>query len=344
MTQHAFFENRLKVQGDLQPVVQRACEFYNLPAPRAFELFTTGFKDYSMRLDLSDGSHWVLKIFSKETGIAEITRYESIILQAIAGGVNHPTLRSGKNTELVYTDPLTGMHMSLVEYVPGDLLDTYKSIPADIFRKVISEAVKISRLDIHPPHRFDMWQVTNIRGLYNETQHVLDSSIRQQIEETVASYEAIVRQLPYGFVHGDMTRTNIIARSDQQGEIALLDFGASGTYPRIHELSILAVHFLADGILSLDACIQAVCDEFISQGGILSDREREGMLSYTQAILATKYLCNVYEIDEEIETEEMVYWRDISITYLMADIFAANPERRAAAYRDCYKPSMWLPK
>ena len=341
MNNKDFFDDRLKYYGDLLPVVKRACTFYALPEPQSTHLFMTGFKDYSVKITTGREDAWVLKIFSKETQLPEIRRYEDIVFQAIQGGVRHPALRRGSGQELIYTDIPSDMYMSMVEYVPGTLMNEFVSIPEEIFKKVIAEAVKISMLDLHPPYRFDMWQVDNIEGLYDETRHVLHPVVRQKIEDVIHHYAQIVDDLPRGFVHGDMTRTNIIARSDHEGEVAILDFGASGIYPRIHELAILAAHFLADETLSLDSCIQNVCDEFIVQGGLLSSFERDSMLTYTQAILATKYMCNVYEIDEEIETEEMVYWRNISIIYLMADSDAENPNEKAKEYRGYYTPSMW---
>lgn len=336
-----FFDDRLKYRGDIMPVIQRACAFFELPKPQSTQLFMTGFKDYSMKVDTSKGS-WVLKIFSKETKMAEIVRYEDIICRAIQGGVRHPVLRRGRNKDLIYTDMESDMHMSVVEYVPGTPMNEIASIPDDILKKVIAEAVKISRLDIHPPYRFDMWQVDNIEGLYGETKHVLHSEIRQKIEDVMRYYSEVQDELIRGFVHGDLTRTNIIARSDQEGEVAILDFGASGMYPRIHELAILAVHFLADGDLSLMSCIQKVCSEFTAQGGVLTDFEQDSMLVYTQAILATKYMCNVYEIDEALETDEMVYWRNISIKYLMADCNIENPNMQAKKYCEYYTSSMWF--
>lgn len=141
-------------------------------------------------------------------------------------------------------------------------------------------------LDLHLPYRFDMWQVDSIKGLYDETRHVLHPVVRHKIEDVIHRYAQIIDDLPRGFVHGDMTRTNLLRRV---------------------------------------ACCQASSE----------------IVTYTRAILATKYMCNVYEIDEKIETEEMVYWRNISIIYLMADSNAESPNEKAKEYCGYYTPSMW---
>ncbi len=344
MDDEKLFRSRLAYSGDLFPVVRRACAFFALPEPRSMQLFTTGFENYSMKIDVGSKEAWVLKIFSKEATLSDISRYNNIVRQAVQGGVNHPVLRSGLNREIIYTDLPSDMHMVMVEYIPGILMKNVTSIPENIFKKVINEAVKISTLPIRPLYRFDMWQVDNIEWLYNETKHILHSDVRSKIEHVINNYLNIVDSLPRGFIHGDMTRTNVIARSDKKGEVSILDFGSAGVYPRIRELSIIAVHFLADGTLSLSKCIRKVCDEFVLQGGLLSDIEQDSMLVYAQAILATKYMCNVYQIDKSTETGEMAYWRNASIIYLMSDSDTETPKRFTEKYAAYYSPDMWIKK
>lgn len=341
MTEKNIYTERLDFHNDIKSVILRACDFFATVPPKDYCLITVGFGDYNLKLIMPDDSQLVLKIFSKDRTTTYINRYEKIINTVIAGDICHPRVLRANNGKAVYHDNRYDTSMVLMEYIHGKPLTEYSTLPTAVYKNVIHEAVKISNITIDIPEYFDMWQVTNLAGLHEETEHILDSRINSRIKSVLEEYKDLAPLLPTGFVHGDMTRTNIISTANN---VAILDFGASGIYPRIHELAILAAHCLADGKLSLDNCIDYTCKEFLLQGGTLSEFEMGAMPAYTQAILAVKYLCNVYEIDEAMETEEMVYWREISIAYLMADRKTTNPLQHTREYRNAYKASMWRPK
>lgn len=332
---------RIGFDGNLKDVAERACLSYGLSEIADMQPISIGFDAYNVLVKLNSGAEWVARFFAKNSTDKDINRYVSTTQLAVQQGVAHPKLASTENGSIYY-DQESGLRMIMSEYVPGKLLYEFNAIPDKVFSKVIEEAVKISKINIHSEDNFDPWQVTNLVGLYEKTKHVLDEDIQAAIKDTIEGYQTVVEKLPRSFVHGDMTRTNIIARDDKEdGSIAVLDFGSSGVYPRIHELTIIAAHCLADGVLSLDECIDKTCNEFYSQGGELTEFEKHAFYPYIRAIIATKYLCNVLEIDESEENEEIRYWRELSIAYLMADRKESNPIAGTYDYRKAYKPSMW---
>ena len=207
----------------------------------------------------------------------------------------------------------------MVQFVSGKTLYESSEVTAKQLEKIIDEAIKIHGIKLRPDFRFDMWQVPNLRYLYDKTVDVLSEDVSAKISNVLKSYDNIMsKKLPVCLVHGDMTKTNIIV-SDKTHDVYVLDFGDSDVYPKIHELAIIDAYLLADGKKSLKFCIDKIIDLYTSRGGVLNNEEKENILDYTQAIMATKYLCNVYEITDENETDEMIYWRNISIKYLMAD-------------------------
>ncbi len=333
-----FFEDRLKYSGNLLPVIKRACEYFEIGDLLQYDKFTLGFKDYSLHLKTS-GGEWVLKIFSKDTKSSEINRYINIIKLVTDSNIKHPELKKSKDDSYIYYDKKTKMYMNMVAYIPGTLLYDTKKLSPKVINNIMTEVVKINELNINPQPIFDMWQVANLNWLFNQTMHVLNPAVKAKIDSVLKIYLDIENKLPTCFIHGDITRTNVIVGKDNS--IHILDFGASGIYPRLHEISIIAAHLIADGDKSLQSCVNQVVNAYIKKGGHLTTYERSSVINYTLAILAAKYLCNIYKIDETNETKEMVYWRDISIVYLMSPLNKRHVYLKGKKYITMYTTNMW---
>jgi len=117
-----------------------------------------------------------------------------------------------------------------------------------------------------------------------------------------------VDTLPYCFVHGDFTKTNVLKGAD--GNIYILDFSVANWYPRIQELAIIVANLLHDDGSSLSLCDRAehVLEMYDKLNPLISE-EKQHFYAYVLAGVAMEFMGGYQEkfIKGNI-TEETEYW------------------------------------
>ncbi len=244
--------DRVDYKGPMAPVIVRLCEEYKLGAPFMFEPIKTGCEDCNIHLQTSaekeDGEHelkeYVIKMFSSGRTEGEVERYVTTTNKAIEAGVNHPPLHLTSNGEPVYKDPETNISMVAMDFIKGKNYQEKRRPPVrEEITEIIRQARIINNMDYKPEYIFDGWAIPNIDAMYRKTSLLLSAMDRSLAQKALFEYRKIpIHDLPRCFVHGDLTKANIVKGIDNKAYI--LDFSVSNYYPRIQELAVIATNLL----------------------------------------------------------------------------------------------------
>lgn len=246
--------DRVDYKGPMAPVIVRLCEEYQLGTPLMFDSIKTGCEDCNIHLqtreekdgEIPESKEYVVKMFSSSRTKEEVERYVATTNKAIEAGVNHPPLHKTSNGELVFKDPETNISMVAMDFVQGKNYQEKKRPP---YREEITEIIRqariINSMDYKPEYIFDGWAIPNIDAMYKRTLPFLSPMDRALAQKALFEYRKIpIHDLPRCFVHGDLTKANIVKGVD--GETSILDFSVSNYYPRIQELAVIATNLLQD--------------------------------------------------------------------------------------------------
>jgi Ser/Thr protein kinase RdoA (MazF antagonist) len=243
---------KVDYKGPMAPVVVRLCEEYQLGTPLIFEPIRMGCEDCNMHVQTrfeTDGEdpklkEYVIKMFSSSKTEEEVERYVTTTNKAIEAGVNHPTLYTTTDGEQVYTDQETNISMVAMDFIQGKSYHDKRRPPIrEEITDIIQQARIINGMDYKPEYVLDEWAIPNIANMYRKTSPYLSAMDRSLVQKALFEYRKIpVQDLPHCFVHGDLTKTNIIKGVD--GKPYIIDFSVSNYYPRIQELAVIATNLL----------------------------------------------------------------------------------------------------
>ncbi len=237
---------RLKYKGDISSVINRLSSVYNIGNIIDFSVIEIGYEDCNIIINSSSGKY-VAKIFSKERTQEDISRYSKIMEEAVKSGANHPKLLKTEKGDLVFSDiQADNISMVLMEFITGKTFLELNSCPnLKELGNIIRQTVKINNIDYKPPYIFDSWAIPNIKKVFEEIKKDLQKEDFELITKAINLYEEIpVDKLPHFFVHGDLTKANIIKGGN--GEMYFLDFSVANWYPRIQELAVISANLLYD--------------------------------------------------------------------------------------------------
>lgn len=299
--------DRLEYIGDLTPVVERICEAYEVGQLTATSVVEVGYEDCNVVIETNQAK-FLAKMFAKTRTPEEISRYTTTMQKVVEAGVNHPELLTTSSGEVTYTD--SGITLVLMRYVEGETYFELDEAPNDAERKAILEqAAKINGIDYKPPFLFDSWAIPNIRAMFEKVKQYVEPDDLALVEQAMAKYEAIpLDDLPYTFVHGDFTKTNVIKGKD--GKVYIIDFSVANWYPRIQELAVISANLLHDknNDTSLEDRCKLVADEY-SEFSPLNEAEREHLPAYALAGVAMEFMGSHQEkYINGNDTEETDYW------------------------------------
>lgn len=302
--------DRLAYTGDLELLIGRVAEAYDIGTPTSHSVVEVGYEDCNVIIE-TDQDRYLAKMFAKTRETWEITRYTDIMQKVVAAGVSHPELIAATNGEIVHTE--NGVSLVLMRFIDGKTFFDLDRAPDDNERSAILEqAARINAIDYEPPYLFDSWAIPNIGSMLERVKQFIEPDDLALVEQAMAQYNAIpVSELPHAFVHGDFTKTNILKSND--GKIYVLDFSVANRYPRIQELAVIAANLLHDTddtITLQDRCAQ-VADEY-SQFVELTKEERRHLHTYTLAGVAMEFMGAYQEkFINGNDTEETDYWLNL---------------------------------
>lgn len=307
------YEDRLKFQGELDPVIADAARDLGLGQVTSISPITVGFEDYNTKVATDRGTY-VFKIFSKKRSQEEIERCAEIIGQVSNAGIHHPTVHRTTEGSVLYTHS-SGLQLIAMDYIDGQSFYE-KGVPPndEELRKIVREAVKINKLDLQPPYLFDSWAIPNMGWMLEQTREHLSEEGRTLAEEAFCRYKEIpVDTLPKAFVHGDLIKTNIIV--DAKDDVYVIDFSVANVYPRIQEIAVMAANLMFDEKHGVTAPLRERVDKLVAMyeasGGELTDIEKRYAFDYALPSCAMEYMGSVNERIKTGDNEEILYWEKL---------------------------------
>lgn len=271
--------------------MSRACAAYCVGVPRSFSVVPTGYEDCNLSV-ATDRGRYLVKIFSKHRTQADVVRYGTVLEEATRAGVNIPRLHRTIEGNLVFRDDLaSGVSMVVMDYVSGHTFLELDRPPNPVERRaVIAQAALIHRIPVQLPFAFDWWAIPNVHHLYDSVSSVLSSDERLLVAPILDRFDALsVAGLPHCFVHGDMSKANVIRGDDDR--IYVLDFSVSNWYPRILELAVICSNLLqgfATGT-NLRRLTEVVASEYTDHA-VLTELERGCLYDFAVTGVAVEFL------------------------------------------------------
>ncbi len=308
------FNSRLIDQASLGSAIQEALDTCGLGSVVDAQLVDVGFEDYNMIVTNDVSEKYFIKVMSRSRDEKSIRRYVSIIDAALAAGVNHPRVyKNADNETLVRTH--SGMTMVVMEAVKGKTFYDLDSTPTpQQLDALMHEVVKISHISYMPEAEYDSWAIPHIDAAYEQALPHMPSDAKQLVDQAVAAYNALpLADLPTCFVHGDLTKANVMVGDD--GMLYVIDFSVANMYPRIQELVVMATSLMYDKHTPLDLRdrLDILADRYVENGGELTDIERTSMFAYALAGLAMEYLGSLNEQVKNGHSDEAEHWQHVGL-------------------------------
>ncbi len=302
--------DRLAYNDELEPLIKRIANSYDIGTPTNHSVIEVGYEDCNVIIE-TDQNRYLAKMFAKTRKPEEIARYTDIMKKVVAAGVNHPELITTTSGKITHTE--SGVSLVLMRFIDGKTFFELDRAPDDNERRAILEqAAKINAIDYEPPYLFDSWAIPNIGTMFELVKQYIEPVDLVLVEQVMAQYSTIpVKELPHAFVHGDFTKTNILKANG--GRIYVLDFSVANRYPRIQELAVIAANLLyhKDDITTLqDRCEQVIND--YNQFAELTKDERRYLPAYALAGVAMEFMgAHQEKFINGNNTEETNYWLNL---------------------------------
>ncbi|TAH35158.1 hypothetical protein EYC59_02420 [Candidatus Saccharibacteria bacterium] len=138
----ASFDERLGFDGNLNEVVGRLAQRYELGQVVDTELLAVGFEDYNLKVT-TDAGVYVAKFFSRKRDAAENERYAEVIRRACDAGIQHPKLHLASDGSALFRDGESGLSAVVMDYVAGKTFYDLGVPPMDEqLAQIVAEAVK----------------------------------------------------------------------------------------------------------------------------------------------------------------------------------------------------------
>lgn len=240
------FQSRISYSGDLEKLLIQVCSSYQLGEYKTHQVIGIGYEDFNVHFTTSKGEY-LAKMFATWRKPSECERYVEIMEAALAAGIKHPKLHQsdqGFLTEITLDD--VSVKMVVTDFITGKTFFQLKAKPDQQERSfLIEQATKINQLALQPEPIYDSWAVINFVKEYESIKSDLETDDTELINPVCEAFKQTdISALPKCFVHGDIIDTNVI--KSESGELYILDFSVSNTYPRIQELAVLLCDLFFD--------------------------------------------------------------------------------------------------
>lgn len=310
MSKELEFQKRIGYEGELKPVLQNLGDLYDIGKYVSHTPVLVGYEDFNVIFETDKGKFFV-KMFATFRTKEKSKEYVDIMQEAIASGVNHPTLYSHPSGQLFEIPAEQTVIMGCVmQYLEGRSFYELRAVPTlEEMRFLARQAAAINGIDIQSRNVDDSWAVVRFLPGLEKNRKILDPEDLCLIEPLAKKFSQIdLNKLPHCLVHGDIIKTN--ALKDSQGKIWILDFSVADKYPRIQELAILFCNLLFDENYpeKFEEYYQLGLEEYqkIRQ---LTQLELDSLPIYIQAAHAMHVICPTYEkVVNHNTSEENEYW------------------------------------
>ncbi len=233
------FESRINLDFPLEVLAKKVCTAYSLGEFFNCKIITTGYEDFNFILNTASGK-FVVKIFSKSRTFAIAKNLLNRLEVAYNNGISCPKIIKTKANKNLLSLKFNKIKFNLfvMEYIDGeDFFAQNAELEINELEFVAKELAKLNSIDYNPPFIYDQWAIINFEKEYNKNIHFLDNNIKPLINKAYSLFKSIkFDKLSYGFVHGDIIKTNIIKRHDKK--LFLIDFSVSNFQPKIVDIAI----------------------------------------------------------------------------------------------------------
>lgn len=304
---HAVPTDRLNYKGDLAPIITSIGNAYNIGMIQGFSVIEVGYEDCNVLIETHQGKY-VAKMFNKTRTSEKVERNMMIVREVIKAGVHHPRLILTAHGDDIFTTQ--GITLTLMEFIRGKtFLELDRAPTAGERRAILEQAARINRIDITPAYMFDSWAIPHIHAMYERVRQYIDPSDLLLVERVLARYDAIpLSKLPKAFVHGDLTKANIIKADD--GQLYSIDFSGANQYPRIQELAVIIANLLyepGDKQTLKNKCDVVACE--YGKFTTLTEDELRYLPDYALAGVAMEFMgAHQEKYSNNIHTPETEYW------------------------------------
>lgn len=278
---------RIRHPDLLSGLLQWSCAACGLGPVRGHRVSAVGYDDCNVIIDTDDGSY-VVKVFTASRSDEMSEYYARIIEAVIAAGVCHPhVLSAGGRTLLRH--PGSGNLLIVMEFVVGaSFLELEAHPDPGELRQLMEHVARIHSIGITPQFVYDWWAIPNIARLVEEIGPTLEPADRRLAVAAGRRFaEVDLAALPHAFVHGDLTKANVMRRTG--GDLAILDFAVANRYPRVHELAMIAVNLMHGDPAPVHERI-ALLSRLYGEHSPLSEAELAALPAYVFAAAAMELL------------------------------------------------------
>lgn len=240
------FQERINYHGDLNPLLNNVCLDFDLGKYESHDVVPIGYEDFNLFLT-TDKNKYFIKIFGSYRDEEECSQYVRVMESALEAGISHPKLYKSDQGYLYETINNNQIdRLCVMQFVNGKIFYELQTTPStEEMRFIIRQAALINQMDIKPKFVYDHWAITSFPTEYKEKGKILNDVDKALIEPFLRVYESLsIENLPHCFVHGDITKTNVMKAND--GNIFILDFAVANFYPRIQELAVILCDLFFD--------------------------------------------------------------------------------------------------
>jgi len=297
--------SRIEYSGDITSLIGRMSAAFQIGEATQFSVVEVGYEDCNVVIEAGE-KRFFAKLFAKDRTPEEIARYTQIMKTVVNAGINHPELLRIKQDQVVYKDGLVSA--VLMPFIQGKTFFDLDRTPNQEEQQAITEqAALINRVTYKPSFLFDGWAIPNIKQSFDRVREFMSEEDKGMVEKAIKTYETIpIGNLPHAFVHGDLTKANVMKGED--GKMYILDFSVANWYPRIQELAVMAANLTHDSQSTLsDRCISIAKD--YSKFNSLTSEENNSLYPYALAGVAMELIgAHIEKFINGNEGEETDFW------------------------------------
>ncbi len=296
----------------LQELAEKICNLYDIGEYSYFKQSENGYDDLNIQIVTSQNKY-LAKVFSEEKSDAQCVSYIKAIKKSIDFGVNHPQLHEYNLESFSKICLATSSHYArvcLMNFVEGgNMLQSGSTLNEADYENLVDQVSLLHSIDLHDIISDGLWSVTNFEHIYNNKNQVLDKIERDTITEILLMFSKIkMKSLPCKFIHGDLVKTNIIKNSEDR--IYIIDFSASGYYPRIQELAVLLTNIFFDenSVENSNNLYHSLLNKY-QKHTRLTDYELTVLPLFVMAAHSINIICPIFEkVINKNSTIENEYW------------------------------------
>ncbi len=231
------FESRINLNVQLEVLAKDVCEKYGLGQVKKCKVIEIGYEDFNFILE-ADSGKFVVKVFNKDRSDEDCVNLANRAYLPYEKGFSCPKIYK-HGEDLVLTTKIKDVKYRLIvmEYICGKDFYSLGVLPTDEeLEQIAINMAKLNEIDFKPPFIYDHWAIVNYAKEYEANIQLIESD-KQYLDKALNLFNSVdFSKLKYGFVHGDIIKTNVIR--EDSGKLYIIDFSVSNYLPRIVDLAV----------------------------------------------------------------------------------------------------------